>query len=492
MIIKTKLKSGHQPFLCIEMLQQFSAKEISSFTNFVESRYFNGDVLVIKLLAVLKQRVLGLSYIEQALLVEVYRETFNEKVSKTGLTMQQKKQLNYKLCALLRLAERFLVIEGLEEHSAYYYDILYEKMLTKRQFKLFNRHIKKHQKQFFKPSQKNNRHYEQQEKLEKQILHYLFISNQLNKQDNLSELIYNTDLNYLINKLKLNSTLLFLEAVTDKKYDTSSIEAMAALLNLPQYANHPLIQIYLAANQLTKTQSEAVYRNLLVLLERYSSSIIKSDLKGFYIIAVNFCSRQIQKGQFDFQHLFILFQIMDEQELLIDKNFISVDELKTIVTAGCRVGEFKWTVQMIKKYQPFIEKKVRESVYHFNLGGVAFYQQDYEKALHHFIRVESVNLNYDVNCRVIMMKAHYECDQEYDERTIQIFRSAEKYFNENKQLTPKNKKAYKNFIRTLINVYRIRFGATKMKLEDLKAKLKNQEVNSDKAWLLGKIGELLQ
>jgi len=482
----------NQHSICIELLKKFSPKEIESFTSFVESRYFNSDELVVKLLVALKEWVLDQPHFDLSSLYMVYKEVFEEKVSKASLTPRQKKQFNYKLSALLRLAERFLVVEGLEENLTYYNDLLFQKILEKQQFKLFNRHIKRYKKQLATASQKNSTHYEQQEKLEKQVLYYLLISNQLATQDNLSALIYHTDLTYLIDKLRLQSTLLYLEAVNTKKYDTSSLEAMTSLLNLPQYANHPLIQIHQEANRLTETQNEKVYNQLLVLFETHSTSITKTDLKGFYIIAANFCLRQIQKGRFDFQHLFDLYKKMDEKNLLIEANSISVDDLKTIVTAGCRVGKFDWTVQMIEKYLPFVEKSVRESVYHFNLGGMAFYQTDYPKALHHFIRVESVNFDYDINCRVIMMKTHYEVDKEYDERTVQIFRSAEKYFNQNKQLTPKNKKAYKNFIRTLINVYRIRFGATKMKLEDLKAKLEKQEVNSDKKWLMQKIEEFFK
>lgn len=482
----------NQHSICIELLKKFSPKEIESFTSFVESRYFNSDELVVKLLFALKEWVLDQPHFDLSSLYMVYKEVFEEKVFKASLTPLQKKQFNYKLSALLRLAERFLVVEGLEENLTYYNDLLFQKILEKQQFKLFNRHIKRYKKQLATASQKNSAHYEQKEKLEKQILYYLFISNRLTTQDNLSAVIYYTDLTYLIDKLRLQSTLLYLESVNTKKYDTSSIEAITGLLKLPQYANHPLIKIHQAANQLTKTQNETVYNELLILLETHSFSITKADLKGFYVIAANFCSLQIQKGAFDFKHLFELYKTMDEKNLLIEANSISVDELKTIVIAGCRIGEFEWTLQMIEKYQPFIVKQVRESVYHFNLGVVAFYQQDYEKALHHFIRVESVNFNYDVNCRVIMMKTHYECDKEYDERTLQIFRSAEKYFNENKQLTPQNKKAYKNFIRTLINVYRIRFGATKMKLVDLKTKLEKQEVNSDKKWLMQKIEEFFK
>jgi len=480
----------NQYFLCIALLNKFSAKELSGLTSFIESRYFNSDELVTKLLVVLKKWILPQTHFDEALLCLVYEAVFEEKVSKASLTPRQKKQLNYKLSALLRLSEQFLVIEGLEEHQTYYNDILFQKILEKQQFKLFNRYVKRNKKQLATQTKKDIRDYKHLDKIERNVLDYLYLNGQLNQQDNLPELIYNMDIAYIIDKLSFHITLLYLEGVNSKKRDDSSFEAIVALTNLPQYASHPLIRIYQAAIDLTKTQSEDAYNKFLRLLDTHTLSISKKDLKGFYQSAANFCSRQIQTGKFGYQNSFELYKIMDEKNLLIEANRIPVNKLKVMVAAGCRVDEFDWVIQMIEKYQPLIEKRVRESVYHFNLGVVVFYQQDYEKALHHFIRVESVNFNYDVNCRVIMMKAHYEVDKEYDERTLQIFRSAEKYFNENKQLTSKNKKAYKNFIRTLINVYRIRHKATKMKLEDLKVKLEQQEVNSDKKWLLQKIEEL--
>lgn len=490
MIKNTSSKPESIQFLCIELLKKFSMKELTALACFVESKYFNTDELLVKLLAALKQWVLCEEHFNNALLAEVYKMVFDEKVIKGELNAQQKKLFNYKLSALLRLTERFLVIESIDEYPAYYDDILYEKILGKRQFKLFKRHIKRSKKQLEVSTKKNMKDYEHLQKIEENILDYQYLSNQLQTQDNLPTLIYFTDIAYLSKKLGQYSTILFLEDVTSKKYDISAIEAIKELLDIPEYTSHPLIQIYQVANRLTKTQNELVYKELLVLLENHSVSITKADLKGFYTIAANFCARQIQKGQFGFQQLFEVYKTMDEKNLLFDTNFISVDELKTIVAASCRIGKFDWALQMIEKYQPYVEKKTRQSVYHFNLGVVAFYQQDYPKALHHFIRVESVNFNYDINCRVIMLKSHYECDKEYDERTLQIFRSAEKYFNENQQLTTKNKKAYKNFIRTFINVYRIRFGATKMKLEDLTKKLEKQDVNSDKKWLLEKIEQI--
>jgi len=57
-------------------------------------------------------------------------------------------------------------------------------------------------------------------------------------------------------------------------------------------------------------------------------------------------------------------------------------------------------------------------------------------------------------------------------------------------LTFKKRKAYKNFIRILINLYRIRHRTGKMKIETIEKKLENVIYISDKNRLLEKIDEL--
>jgi len=491
MKIKNKLKYDKvYDFLCVELLKKFTEKELEGLTYFVDCRYFNSDNYIIKLLNILKLHILNKNNFTHDLYCNVYEKVFAEKIVGADLNRAQKKRFNNKLNLLLRLTEEFLTIEALSNNPAYRSDLLHQKILEKRQFKLFNRHVNREKKRLETQSQKDIQHYQHQHKIEKNVLDYLYLSRQLNTQDNLSELIYNIDIEYLINKLSLHITLLYLDGVSAKNYDVSSMDAMTQLIHLPQYAVHPLIRIYLLAIDLTKTQSEAIYREFLSLLNTHTASTSKKDLNGFYVAATNFCAGKIQTGRFGYVELFDLYKIMDKKNLLTEDRFIPVNKLSNVIVVGCRVGEFDWAMQMIEKYQPFIRKSVRESVYHFNIGVIAFYKKEYPTALHHFIRVEHVNLNYDINARTMMMKAHYETDQEYDERTLQIFRSTEKYFNENQQLTPRNKKAYKNFIRTLINIYRVRHRATKMKLENIKEKLERQEVNSDKKWLLEKITEL--
>jgi len=181
---------------------------------------------------------------------------------------------------------------------------------------------------------------------------------------------------------------------------------------------------------------------------------------------------------------------MEDKDLLKESGSIPVNKLKNLIAVACHAEEFEWGEYIIEKYRSYITKEFRDSVCYYNIGAIAFYQKDYKTAIQNFIRVERINLNYDLNCRMLILRSHYETDEEYDERTVQIFRSTEKFVNDNKQLSPVRKKANKNFINTLINLYRVKHRSGKMTIAGIRQKIEKFDLLSYKRWLLEKIQEI--
>jgi len=139
--MKNKIKS--EPFKyssCIELLNSFTEKEIKGLEYFVSCHHFNTDPFVVELLKTLQKNILHKRTFDDAAQRLVYEKIFAEKVSVKNWNDKKKKVLSAKLSLLTRLAERFLSIEALHENAAYRSDLLYQKLLDKRQFKLFNRH----------------------------------------------------------------------------------------------------------------------------------------------------------------------------------------------------------------------------------------------------------------------------------------------------------------------------------------------------------------
>lgn len=480
-------------FLLIDLLKALDKKEFDRFIRFVSSTYFNTDKQLLQLLGSLKKHVIHKNEFTSIQQKKVYIDLFPQKKIKTDLLdNKQKKELWVKMALLTKLAKRFLTIEALDASPSHDTELLSQKLLEKKQFNLLNRQLVKSSKEQLKKDIKGLNHYAYAFHIELSRMNYFHQSGMLLKEDNFDMLVYNLDMYYLLNKLKLQVTMQSLMNVSAQKfYNFKPMEAIHSLLELPQYADNPLIILFITSIELLKHNNEQTYRELLNLLETYQAVIPKELLVGFYVVACNFCAFKIRTGDIQYKkETFELYKVMDTKNLLIENNFIEVVKLKNIITCSCHVGEFEWAIKIINKYYPFVKKDQQKEVYHFNLGLIEFYQSNFKEAISHFIRVEKVNLAYDVDCKMLLLKSHFQMDTQYDERTVQIFRSTERFIQGNKSMPFSHKRSYKNFIQTVINLYRIRHKVGKKSLQVVHENLKKMDFINDKKWLLEKIKEI--
>ncbi len=482
-----------KPVLCIELLRTFSKKEIENLSHLVSCRYFNTDRYVVDLLKVLSKYNLKNISLDNEFQCTLYESIFPHLPKPTGkLSKNEGSQLNRKMNALLRLTEQFLMIQSLEEDTVVNNELLYPQLIERQQSLLFNRHINKVQKMLNCQLVNGMDYHEQQYKLENHIINYQDSMNKSPSLENLASLEQHLDVYYLLYKLEIHLAVLSVLRVSSKKeYDFSSMIATETLLELAQYAHHPLITVYKVNINLEKEKADKAYFHLLELLNKYENEIDSNRLRSFYTNATNYCIGQIRTGNQAYsQHLFKLYKTMHHKDLLIDNGVVSIQILKNIIIMACREKAFEWAEMVIQYYKEFIPLSIRKSICQFNYGTIAFHQKQYETAHDKFIQVDKINLSYDINTRILLIKCLYEKEKAYNEYTMTAFRSTEKFFKNNKELPGQHKKAYKNFIQILINLYRVRYKAGKRTLEWVKDKLEQQKVNIDKRWLLEKIKEL--
>ncbi len=482
----------YKPILCLELLKTFSSKEMENLSYLVNCRYFNTDKYVVDLLNVLKRYKLEEVVPSDEFQCIIYEQIFSHLEKPKGkLTKNQGSQLNRKMNDLLRLAEKFLVIKSLEENTVVNDELLYPQLIERRQSLLFNRHINKVKKTLDNQETRGVDYYEHRHKLENNIINYHDSMNQALNLKNVANLERYLDMYYLLYKLTIHLGVLSFQLLSKEEYDFSSMKAVNVLLELSKYSQHPLIAIYQANIDLEKDRTDKAYFYMLDLLDKHTNEVESNRLRSFYTNATNYCILQRIAGNQTYnQHLFNLYKIMHNKDLLIDNGVVPIQILKNIVTMSCRAEEYDWATEIIRHYETFIPKSIRRSVCEFCYGVIAFHQKNYEAAHERFIQVDKINTVYDINARVLIIKCLYEKEKTYNEYTMTAFRSIEKFFKTNKELPVKNKKAYKNFIQILINLYRVRHHEGKRTLEWLKEKLEQQEVISDKRWLLEKIEEL--
>lgn len=484
--------------ILIELLVSFSTEELSSFKRFLKSPYHNSDKNIIRLYDFLKSEVLdGQNSFDDTTRLKAYQAMVVEKraIGKI-LNKEEYVLLRAKMSILFELAQQFLVTKAVTEDSVIKNQLLTRKILEKKQFSIYEGLVKKQEKELAKNQTKGIKYYKSAFQFEQHKMTYLYQNRRLEKEDNFPALHTNLDMYYLINKLDLYSTMYSIMNVREKEepYDFVAEEAVSILQALPNYSNKPIIFIYKTIIQLIKTKDETVYAILLDCLDKHSATISKKDLIGIYHSAINFCIGQIREGKITYYtDILNLYKAMDKEEILMDKDFIDIIKLKNLIAASCRDKDFKWATTLVDKYCSFIRPKaIQKYMVNFYLGGIAFHQGKYEKAKDKLHEAEKGKLNPSIrlNCKILLAKSYYEIDKDYDIGTYRYLTTLENFTQNNEKLTSKSKKAYKNFIRILINLYRFRFKQGKQKLKSIRNKLEQMDLNSDKKWLLEKIVEL--
>jgi len=486
-------KHEKSSFLCIELLKSFSKKELQKFDQFINSPYFNTDLKLVRLFDVIENKVLKTEFSDQ-LQSQVYQFVF-EKAENSTLSKDEKKTLRAKLSKLNQLAHQFLVVEQLTNNQINFNDNLYKSLLEKKQFSSFLTLVNREKKRLTLKARKDINDFEYLYKIENHYLNYLLLSGRLfsYKENNITSVMLNFDVFYLQKKISYYATTVSYDNKSLFQYSVNKqlYFEIKSLLNLPLFENQDLLQVSKASISFLENPNPLTYKSFKHNIEKSNMNIPINDLKSFYGMILNYIISEIKKGNLGFEEdLVKLYLKLDEKDLLLDTGFIHTTRLKNIINRLCKVKRYDKANYFVEKYLPFVRKKDRASVNSYCLASISYSQKEYDKALEHLLKVEEINVTLETNYRLLMMRIYYEQDKNYSERTERYYRSAEKFFIDNKLLSTENKNSYKNFTHILINLYRIKHNEGKMTTEKLSQKLESQDYNIDKKWLLEKIEEL--
>lgn len=474
----------------IDLLKQFSNQELDKFRLFLESPYHNTDEALIQLFSGLVSFLLDEH--NNHSLTELVAQLKNKPLSKGELSKKDRTYLNAKMSLLYHLALQFLCLETFDEEHPTYKALVIESLLAKRQMTASASFLKKEQKKLRQQSYQHIRNHRTAFELEKGRLNYLLQNRLIEKKNNITEVLQQLDTYYLLTRQNYENLALSLSRVSNNAhFEEELLDLASPLKRKSPYAEHQLIQVNNIIADLMKTNEETYYFELIRFLDEETLVLSPKQLQEFYKAALNFCMHQAFRGKLEFlQYLFELYQTLDEKNLLLEKGRMSIARLKNIVSVCCKVGDFEWGSAAVEKYKPLLNHPDPDSVVHVNLGAIAFYQHDYKQAIYHLIRVDKVSTGYDLDCRIMLLKSYYELDEDYDERTMTMFRTVAMFIRNHTQLSSKRKKAFKNFVRITINLYRYKHRATKMQLDSIRSKIESLEFFSDKKWLLDKINHL--
>jgi len=484
----------------LELLKTFSNKELEDFGDYINCNYHNANKKLCVLFKKLKQYALNTESFTEDIQLKIYQDVFGKATKQKTINQVQKKDLNKAMNYLLELAENFLMTEQLKQNEALQYDLLFPKLIDRKQFVLYNRRLKTLQKELEKNAKRGIDYYTTSYNLQIYMSAIFYISNRLAKEDNYDTIEYYLDVKYILEKLRNHlAKITAQKMLAHKQYEFGSFKAIKNLLELPQYNEIPIIQLYRLNIDLVEKDDISTFNFLFKRIKEQGSVIPTDLLKHFYSNLTNYCAYKIESGRLQFyDKMFEIYNSMHDLSILTSRNVMDVRLLKNIITIACRVEKFEWAKSTLAYYLKNIYKDVRQSVFHYNSGIIAFNKCNYSEALVNFNQVQKIDDTHDIGVRVSRLKCFYEIDENYEITTQKIIDNIKVYFTNNKKLTKNEKIAYNNFISIFNKLYKFKDipgkSARQKKIEEalpnIQKHLSNIDLIKEKKWLINKIETL--
>ena len=434
----------------LKLLSSFSRKEMTRFTEFCRSPYFNKhqDVL--------------------ALVEELNRcyPVFDEKNCQREVLFQRlypgqphdQPQLALLFTYTLRLSDHFLSQEQLKNSPNDQTILLLQQIRQRKQFKYYEKKIKKLESQLTNSPHRDSHFYRLQFLKAAEADAYYTQLSKREKDLNIQRKQDNLDHYYLSEKLRDACEMLLRSRILKIQYSTGWLDKILEEVthNLEAYQDVPAILVYYHLYQLIRDEQNDQYKAIIPLVQYYADQFKQPELQNIYNYLQNHCIKQINKGSLQFlREAFELYKIQLEQALLLnDKGFLAEWHYKNIVTIGLRLREVEWIRLFLDQYRESLQPNIRENAYNYNLAAYHYAVKDYDQVLALLLAVEYTDTWYNLDSKSLLLRTYYDLD-EYD-AFLSLQQSFKQLIRRNKLISEFQRKGYEHLLRFTNRAFKIK------------------------------------
>jgi len=402
----------------------------------------------------------------------------------------REKEIGYLMSDLVKLIERFLMVETLEQNPLMGKQFLMEIYDKWDLDKAFNKTLRDSHKileatpfrdhEFFHHSfqlySRENNHFDKQKK------HKM--------DDSLQKAIDNLDLYYVCLKLKYCCEMMNRENQVVATYDIKLMDELMTYLENDPIAEEPAIAIYYHILLSLRDKSNvAYYKKVCELLEAHSHLFSFDEARGMFLYVINHCVVKIHMGENEFLgDLLSHYKLILDKGYVFDNGYLSPWTFMNITTAGIRNSAFEWTERFIRDYRKFLHPRFEGNAYNFNLAYLFFNQKKYQKAQELLFKVESHDIFYTCESKELLLRIYYMTEEL--EAFFSLAESFQVFIRRNKLIRSQKKDLYLNLIKFLRRLCKIT-GGNKSSLERLKTDVEATPRVSKKGWLIMQLNDRL-
>lgn len=476
----------------LTFLRTFTPDERKAFAAFVQSPYFNSNKKVAKLYLYI--RTTAPDFIAPKLeRKKAFKHLFPKEV-------YREIKLHQLMSEMVKLVEKFWIQQGIEQQH------------FPQQLQLTRSYRQRNLEQYW---QKNRRQlqtalssqpddieaaevYFYQYQLEADLHQSIEIAEQRTREPNLQSISDSLDRFYCINKLKYYCKALNYQRFKTISYEWTMITDILKEVEKGELLQIPAVAIYYQGVQTLLEKDDAVqhFEQLKSLLRLHAKRFSRAEIQNMFILARNYCIRQVNKGSRDFlKEIFELYKIEIAQEIILEEGKLSPTTYKNITTVALALEEFEWFEQFIHDYQ----WAVTPETFNFTLAQLRFEQKKYKTVIRLLQQAEYEEALLLLTAKALLLKTYFELSLqstdnfEYEDKLDNYLVSFTVFLQRKKEALTKHYIYYVNFVKVVKAIVKaIHYGAEvdTAKLHQLEQKLNMTKQITEKPWLRDKLKEL--
>ncbi len=460
----------------IQTLITFDTKERKELTKFVRSSYHNQHKNVSRLLAfIFESRQITAESVSK---MKAYECLFPGEAF-------DNMRIIHVMSYLLKIVESFLAYQQWKSHPTNEQLNLIRNLRNRRLDKQFRQEIKSFRKIQEKQPYRDSRYHYFNYQLE--LEHYRHISEQRRViTSNLQEISNGLNSFFIAEKLKQTCEILSHKNVEIKEYDLGLLdEVLNYVERQSRYLEIPAIAVYFHGYKILSQVDENHFYSFKDLLLEYQTAFPKEELKDLYLIAINFCIKQLNLGSTNFnKDLFELYQSGLETGIFMNDGILSRYTYTNIVTLGLKMNAFEWVQDFLLDYKKYLDKRYRNAFLDYNQAKLYYEQKQYRKAMRILLQTDVDDVLVYLDGKRMLLKMYYELE-EFDalEALIDSFRT----YLTRKKVIAYHKTNYKNILSILKKmIYLNRSDETEK--HKLRIRIESEEILTERNWLLEQLG----
>ena len=456
----------------IELLSTFNTQELRAFKDFVESPFFNKNQDLVRFYLYLKNIAPDFSdkKLDKTL---IHRQLF-------GATRYDDKKIRYLMSFTLKLAEKYIGWKKYQQQEVLTQTHTLESLVERNLEKSYQNIFQDIEKGLNKIPLRNADYYHEKYLLAEVSNKHFGAKNLRKFNHQLQEVANYFDIYYLSQKLKYSCEMMSMQRFLSADYSQNLIEEIGRFLQKSSYENIPAIALYHQVFlTLTDENNEQHFEKLVHLIDLHIGSFSDEEMQGFYSHALNYCIRKMrQKEEKYVEKALDLYMKGVENKLLLQNGFLSPWNYKNIVKLGLRLQKFEWTEQFITQYTNILEEEYRLNAFNYSLADLSYHKQEIGTALTYLREVEFTDIFFTLDAKIMLLKIYYDNDEE--EALLSLLASFNIFLKRNKLISDEMRETYGNFINILNQLLKI----NKISLPQLKQRIQNVQLLTDRNWLL--------